>query len=177
MTLDQNETIDAEVNESESIQQDPEIDVLTYQTNEQIEQISSNLTAESSTPLSTPMLNQQLIDQLNNRSWQFFNGEKKGEVEVKNRIVESEFKVSSSMMQVPGINFMNGNQSKNLTEQGNNNHECRHCKIKFPNKIMYTIHWGQHGIGKPFLCNVCGLDCNDAVSFQCHFALGHNHNR
>lgn len=176
-TLDQNQT-DADVT-PESLQNgaDSEIDVLTHQTEEQIQQISASLEAESSTPLSTPLLNQQLIDQLNKRKW-FFNAEKnRDSLEVRKRVVESEFKLSSSIMQVPGINYVDVSPpDKNTDGHVNVNLECRYCNIKFPNKIMYTIHWGQHGIGKPFLCNVCGMDCKDAVSFQCHFALGHNEN-
>ena len=134
-TLEQNADPDLT---PESLQNDPEIDVMTHQTDEQIQQLTANLEVESSTPLSTPMLNQQLINQLNNRKW-FFNGESNGDsLAVRKRVVESEFKLSSSIMQVPGINYMDTTSPDKHSD--GQDHECRHCKIKFPNKIMYTIH-------------------------------------
>ena len=53
-------------------------------------------------------------------------------------------------------------------------HECTHCSIFFKDYVMYTVHMGCHAGDSPFKCNVCQVDCGDAIQFACHFARGHS---
>nr|XP_039251548.1 zinc finger protein Pegasus-like [Styela clava] len=52
---------------------------------------------------------------------------------------------------------------------------CKHCDIYFKNCVLHTLHMGCHGYDDPFKCNTCGVKCNNAIEFHCHFARG-NHN-
>ena len=49
---------------------------------------------------------------------------------------------------------------------------CAHCKIIFPNNIMYGLHMGCHSVGNPFQCNICGMKCKDSHDFMFHFTIG-----
>ena len=55
-----------------------------------------------------------------------------------------------------------------------NMHECKHCGIFFKDYVMYTVHMGCHAGDSPFKCNICQVDCGDAIQFACHFARGHS---
>ena len=47
---------------------------------------------------------------------------------------------------------------------------CDKCDILFKSQAMYMIHMGKHRAGrKPFVCNVCGIELENAIEFQCHF--------
>ena len=46
---------------------------------------------------------------------------------------------------------------------------CKFCGISFKNSTMYAIHMGYHG-SDPFKCNLCGDQCEDALSFFLHIA-------
>ena len=46
---------------------------------------------------------------------------------------------------------------------------CKFCGISFKNSTMHAIHMGYHG-SQPFKCNLCGEECEDALSFFLHIA-------
>jgi len=47
---------------------------------------------------------------------------------------------------------------------------CKFCGIAFRNSVMHSIHMGYHGCREPFKCNLCGDECEDALSFFLHIA-------
>lgn len=47
---------------------------------------------------------------------------------------------------------------------------CKFCGISFKNSAMHTVHMGYHGCREPFKCNLCGDQCEDALSFFLHIA-------
>ncbi|CAG9835248.1 unnamed protein product [Diabrotica balteata] len=49
-------------------------------------------------------------------------------------------------------------------------YSCQYCQINFGDPILYTMHMGYHGYKNPFICNMCGEECNDKVSFFLHIA-------
>ncbi|KAJ3654911.1 hypothetical protein Zmor_014064 [Zophobas morio] len=61
--------------------------------------------------------------------------------------------------------------SENDASDNNNNKEnksCQYCKITFGDDVLYSIHMGIHGFHNPFVCNLCGQECTDRVSFFLH---------
>jgi len=49
-------------------------------------------------------------------------------------------------------------------------YNCAYCDITFKDVVMYTMHMGYHGYQDPFLCNMCGQQTTDKVSFFLHVA-------
>eukprot|EP00092_Neocalanus_flemingeri_P014144 GFUD01015258.1.p1 GENE.GFUD01015258.1~~GFUD01015258.1.p1 ORF type:complete len:693 (+),score=127.73 GFUD01015258.1:55-2133(+) len=47
---------------------------------------------------------------------------------------------------------------------------CKFCGISFKNSTMHSVHMGYHGCREPFKCNLCGDECEDALSFFLHIA-------
>lgn len=48
--------------------------------------------------------------------------------------------------------------------------ECRHCRIIFPDCVLYTLHMGYHSHDDPFRCNKCGHVSDDHRQFFMHVA-------
>ncbi|XP_071941409.1 uncharacterized protein [Antedon mediterranea] len=45
---------------------------------------------------------------------------------------------------------------------------CPHCKIIFPDNLLFVIHRGSHGFNDPFQCNMCGYKAIDKYEFTTH---------
>jgi len=48
--------------------------------------------------------------------------------------------------------------------------ECKHCRIIFPDYVLYALHMGYHAHADPFLCNKCGERSSDHRQFFMHIA-------
>jgi len=48
--------------------------------------------------------------------------------------------------------------------------ECPHCRIIFPDYVLYTLHMGYHSHSDPFLCNKCGHQTTNHREFFLHIA-------
>ncbi|XP_078605170.1 uncharacterized protein LOC144878457 [Branchiostoma floridae x Branchiostoma japonicum] len=49
-------------------------------------------------------------------------------------------------------------------------YHCIHCNMTFDDFLLYSIHSGFHSQQHPFMCNICGQDCEDRFQFVMHFA-------
>lgn len=49
-------------------------------------------------------------------------------------------------------------------------YNCKFCGIYYEDAIVHTIHMAHHGFNDTFMCNKCGVQCNDRVSFNMHIA-------
>lgn len=49
-------------------------------------------------------------------------------------------------------------------------YHCKFCGIYYEDAIIHTIHMAHHGFNDKFMCNKCGEQCNDRVSFNMHIA-------
>lgn len=52
---------------------------------------------------------------------------------------------------------------------------CCHCGITFDDEVLYSIHIGCHSHTDPFVCNVCGKQCNNKYGFYSHIMRGHHY--
>lgn len=50
---------------------------------------------------------------------------------------------------------------------------CLHCGIAFDDEVLHSLHMGCHSHRDPFICNVCGRQCNDRYGFYTHIMRGH----
>lgn len=117
---------------------DLDIDKLTHHPDNQIQQIRAKLNDESITPIATSSRVQQLIKQLNSGNEDFSTEKnfRKKNSEIRNEEMESEFKIYS----IPRHLSMHSSTEKMVADQLNKNLKCKHCKIEFPDTLMYTIH-------------------------------------
>ncbi|KAI8518402.1 Zinc finger protein Pegasus [Branchiostoma belcheri] len=53
---------------------------------------------------------------------------------------------------------------------GDPGYHCIHCSMTFDDFLLYSIHSGFHSQHHPFMCNICGQDCEDRFQFVMHFA-------
>lgn len=52
--------------------------------------------------------------------------------------------------------------------RNNNNLQCSHCKITFPDQTLYFLHKGCHSESNPWKCNICGEQCCNLYQFNSH---------
>lgn len=60
------------------------------------------------------------------------------------------------------------NSVQAVLQESDNNWQCRHCNITFPNQTLYFLHKGFHSDNNPWRCNGCGLKCSDMYDFNTH---------
>jgi Pyruvate/2-oxoacid:ferredoxin oxidoreductase delta subunit len=53
-------------------------------------------------------------------------------------------------------------------QEVDNNWQCQHCNITFPNQTLYFLHKGFHSDINPWRCNGCGMNCSDMYDFNTH---------
>ena len=82
--------------------------------------------------------------------------------------------VSSSTETVSTSTQTDGKEQSSSASPCGTLHECKHCEVFFKDYVMYTVHMGCHAGDSPFKCNICQVDCTDAIQFACHFARGHS---
>lgn len=52
-------------------------------------------------------------------------------------------------------------------------YNCQFCDIIFSDEVLHSIHMGCHRHNDPFICNVCGEECNGKYTFYTHIMRGH----
>lgn len=51
--------------------------------------------------------------------------------------------------------------------------KCFHCGITFEDDVIHSIHMGCHCHRDPFICNLCGRQCDNKYVFNTHILRGH----
>ena len=63
----------------------------------------------------------------------------------------------------------------NTRELGGPTHtQCMYCNIQFGDEVLHSIHMGCHNHTEPFVCNMCGKDCENKYGFYTHIMRGHS---
>lgn len=51
---------------------------------------------------------------------------------------------------------------------------CDYCDISFNDPVLHSVHMGCHSHNDPFVCNICGKDCENKYVFYTHIMRGHH---
>ena len=72
--------------------------------------------------------------------------------------------------------FMSGELLSDSTNcaQLNSDMKCRYCGVTFDDDVIYSIHMGCHSHADPFICNLCGKQCENKYCFYTHIMRGHH---
>ena len=67
-------------------------------------------------------------------------------------------------------NAVDSDQHSNGDRFEDTSSACKYCGILFRNSMMHRLHMQYHSFEDPFKCEMCGEQCDDALSFFLHIA-------